>query len=114
LVQLALEEEKQAKLRKVASLQRQVSEKRAKLQAAAMHDDDCENSQLKAGPSNISALKRAVPATPLDGLLQPLYPVTNDAITSADHLSSWSGQVPTASAGQNKSWLEAKTSEMLQ
>jgi len=57
LVQLALEEEKQAKLCKVASLQRQVSEKRAKLQATAMHDDDCENFQLKPGPTNISALK---------------------------------------------------------
>ena len=49
---------------------------------------------------------------PLDGLLQPLDPANNDAIASADHLTSWSGQVPTASARQNKSWLEAKTSEM--
>ncbi|KAL9955790.1 hypothetical protein ACROYT_G037169 [Oculina patagonica] len=118
LAQLDLEEQKQAKLRKVASLQKQVSEKRAKIQAAAMQADDvdCEIPQVPRqppGPSTISALKRAVPGTPLDGLLQPLLdPLHNAAITTADHLPSWNGQVPTAPAGRNNSWLEAKTSEM--
>ncbi|KAL9975400.1 hypothetical protein ACROYT_G012558 [Oculina patagonica] len=69
LASLEIEEQLQAKQRKLASLQRSIEEKRAKLQSANQQDF------LPAPgipPANIMELKQKIPETPLDGLLQPL------------------------------------------
>ena len=106
----ALEEERQAKLQKVASLQRQIAEKRAKLQAAAENHDDFPLPPV-TGPGNIAELKSALQGTPLDGILQPLDAPNN---TSTAPFTSWNGQSQAVTAGQMQTnpWLETRTSEM--
>lgn len=81
LANLDLEEERQAKQRKVQSLQRLIKEKRARIhQAAEQLDGDLPGSSEPTEPTNITDLKRLVSnQTPLDGLLQPLQQATSIA-----------------------------------
>ena len=103
LASLELEEQQEAKQWKLASLQRSIEEKRAKIQTA--------NQQvflLLPGipPSNISDLKCQVSETPLDGILQPLQ----QAGTSAAQCGPEQNQ---AMALQCYGWQHTVTSAML-
>ena len=103
LASLELEEQQQAKQRKLATLQPSIEEKRAKIQAA--------NQQVFLPPpgiplTNISDLKRQVPETPLDGILQPLQ----QAGTSA--AQCWPEQNQEM-AQQCNGWQRTVTLEML-
>ena len=102
LASLELEEQQQANQRKLASLQRSIEEKRAKIQAA--------NQQVflpppGIPPTNISDLKRQVPETLVDGILQLLQ----QAGTSA--AQCWPEQNQ-AMAPQCNGWQRTVTSEM--
>ena len=112
MAELDLEEEKRAKLCKVEFLRRQVKEKKAKLQAAAIDVEGQDGLGHFPGASNIGDMRKAIPSlTPLDGLLQHLDPAVNDAIAGTNHLPSLSRQVPPLAAVQHKGF-DAHTSEM--
>ncbi|KAL9976894.1 hypothetical protein ACROYT_G014235 [Oculina patagonica] len=76
------------------ALSARVDEELERLGFALSESEDKENhptrgARVQPEPSNISALKRAIPGTLLDRVLQPLLdPMHNAAITSADHLPS--------------------------
>jgi len=81
LASLDFEEEQQAKQRKVASLRRSIEEKRAKIQAAKQLDSP---SSFGIPLTDIAELKRQVPKTPLDGILQPLQQAAPNAAQCSD------------------------------
>lgn len=105
LASLEIEEQLQAKQRKLASLQRSIKEKRAKIQSAN------QQTFLPAPgipPANIMELKQKIPETPLDGLLQPLQ----QAGTSSAHGQCWQPGVDHTTAPQRNGLQQTGTSEM--
>ena len=70
LAELDLEEEKRAKERRVALLKTQIGEKCARFQAST--EDHPLSKKALQGPNYIAEMKRAIPETPLDGILQPV------------------------------------------
>ena len=117
LAQLRLEEERMAKRKKKALLQKEIKEKRASLAAT----DDESNAAIGAcGPENLKQLRRmtSIPVqpdfrTPLDGILNPVQP---SAIGEGQMAWSMPQQPPNLpprhSAPPSNSSLESRASEM--
>ena len=72
----------------MALLKTQIGEKRARLQASTADHPLLE--KALQGPNNIAEMKRAIPETPLDGILQPVSGLsTTGALGPTRSLPSW-------------------------